>query len=70
MKDYRRIFQQLTHEEQQRLFDIVRKYKWILQKLEERQELTAVEEQFLESSPHYVNDKLGVDIVEREIVFI
>lgn len=70
MKDYKRIFQQLTHEEQQQLFDFIRKYKWIIQKLEDGESLNERELRFLESSPHYVNKRLGVDILEREIIFI
>lgn len=70
MKDYKRIMQQLTHEEQARLFDIMRKYKWILQKLENDEPITEIEQDFLDYRPYYVNDRLGIDIIEREVVFI
>lgn len=70
MKDYKRIMQQLTHEEQARLFDIMRKYKWILQKLENGEPITEIEQDYLDFRPHYVNDQLGIDIIEREVVFV
>lgn len=70
MKNYQRIMAQLTHEEQQRLFDIMRKYKWILQKLESGEPLNGREQFFLDYRPHQVNDKLSIDLVEREVFFI
>ena len=69
MKDYKRVFQQLTHEEQQRMFEIMRKYKWILQKLETNEPLNEQEQLFLDYRPHQINDRLGIDLVEREVFF-
>lgn len=70
MKDYKRIMTQLTQEEQARLFDIMSKYRWIIQKLENGEPITEIEQLFLDYRPHQVNDKLGVDLVEREVFFV
>ena len=70
MKNYKKIMAQLSYEEQQKLFDILRKYNWILQKLENGEELNEREQIFLDYRPHRINSNLSVDLVDREVFFI
>ena len=69
-REYKRIIASLTHEEQQRLFDILRKYNWIMAKLERGEQLRKVEDDFLFEKPHKVTDELAVDYIEGRIVYV
>ena len=69
MKNYKKIMAQLTQEEQQKLFDILRKFNWILQKLENGEELNEREQIFLDYRPYRINSNLSVDLVDREVFF-
>lgn len=69
-KDYEKILAQLTQEEQERLFLIMRKYNWVLNKIDAGQSLTQAEQDFIDFRPHEVNRQLSVDLVERTIFYI
>lgn len=68
---YSRILRSLSQEEQTELFEIKRKYNWILHKLKTGAPLRGIENDWLQTRPHYVaSEKIGVDIVEGELIYV
>lgn len=68
---YSAILQSLTQEEQIELFAIKRKYNWIINKLDNGIPLRRVENEWLQTRPHYIaSEKIGVDIVEGELIYV
>lgn len=68
---YSRILRSLSQEEQTELFEIKRKYNWILHKLKTGAPLRRIENDWLQTRPHYIaSEKIGVDIVEGELIYV
>lgn len=68
---YSRILRSLSQEEQTELFEIKRKYNWILHKLKIGAPLRRIENDWLQTRPHYIaSEKIGVDIVEGELIYV
>lgn len=64
------IIKDLPLDEQQTYFQLLQMYNAIIDKLNNRANLTKEEDFFLFSRPHNVNDFLEVDLIEREVVLI
>lgn len=68
---YSAILRSLTQEEQIELFAIKRKYNWIINKLDNGIPLRGIENDWLQTRPHYIaSEKIGVDIVEGELIYV
>lgn len=68
---YSAILQSLTLEEQQELFAIKRKYNWIINKLDNGIPLRKIENEWLQTRPHYIaSERIGVDLVEDELIYV
>lgn len=68
---YSAILRSLSLEEQIELFAIKRKYNWIINKLDNGIPLRRVENEWLQTRPHYIaSERIGIDIVEGELIYV
>lgn len=68
---YIKLFSSLSLEEQRELFEIKRKYNWILNKQRSNEQLRKVEEEWILNRPHYIStNRIGIDLVEGELIYL